>query len=221
MRWRVVIVGGHTRSIGKTQLVCDLIAAFPHAKWVAGKITQYGHGVCARKGKCCDCAPEEHICALSWEKEVSATDSGRFLMAGAQKSFWLRTKQGYLAEGMPLLRSALNECEPSVDGQPANLILESNTLLEFLKPSMYLMVLDPDKADFKESARRQIDAASAFVLRRPWKEMRAAGQGTWTAIPEQGWDSRPQFLQQEGEPLPDLMRERIRVMLADNNGLVM
>ena len=26
-RWRVVVVGGHTRSVGKTQLVCDLIGA--------------------------------------------------------------------------------------------------------------------------------------------------------------------------------------------------
>jgi hypothetical protein len=40
-RWRVIVVGGHTRSIGKTQLVCDVISAFPQVKWIAGKITQY------------------------------------------------------------------------------------------------------------------------------------------------------------------------------------
>src|SRR2546423_15303320 len=114
MRWRVVVVGGHTRSIGKTQLVCDLIDAFPEATWIAGKITQYGHGVCARNGKCCDCAPDEHICALNWEEKGSGSDSGRFLAAGAKKSFWLRTKKGDLAEGKPLLRSAFRACERSV-----------------------------------------------------------------------------------------------------------
>jgi hypothetical protein len=50
--WRLVVVGGHTRSIGKTQLVCDIIAAFPKTEWIAGKITQYGHGVwIGRRGR--------------------------------------------------------------------------------------------------------------------------------------------------------------------------
>ena len=105
---RVVVVGGHTRSIGKTQLVCELIAAFPEAQWVAGKITQHGHGVCAQNGENCGCAPEHHAAALDWESRAdTGTDSSRFLAAGAQRAFWLRTKQGYLAEGLPLLRAAL------------------------------------------------------------------------------------------------------------------
>src|SRR6516225_2524887 len=105
---RLIAVGGHTRSIGKTQLVCDLIAALPGAHWLAGKITQYGHGVCARNGQDCDCAPTEHVVALDWEApSKSGTDSARFLEAGAERAFWLRTKQGYLAEGLPLLRQAL------------------------------------------------------------------------------------------------------------------
>src|SRR6267154_169069 len=111
MRWQIIVVGGHTRSIGKTQLVCDLIAALPNENWIAGKITQYGHGVCAQNGHDCDCAPDEHVCAISWEKSVNPTDSGRFLAAGARRSFWLRTKQGFLAEGMPLLRDALHELD--------------------------------------------------------------------------------------------------------------
>src|SRR6202040_1408540 len=160
--WRVIVVGGHTRSIGKTQLVCDVISAFRPASWIAGKITQYGHGVCARNGENCDCAPDEHICAINWEKHSeSGTDSARFLAAGAQRSFWLRTKQGFLAEGMPLLRSALSEVQAGAKGEPCNLILESNTLLQFLRPSLYLMVVRPARADFKNSAQLQIDRASA------------------------------------------------------------
>jgi hypothetical protein len=97
--WRVIVVGGHTRSIGKTQLVCDVIRAFPEENWIAGKITQYGHGVCAKNGENCGCAPDEHSYAISWEKNAgTGTDSSRFLAAGAQRSFWLRTKLGFLAE---------------------------------------------------------------------------------------------------------------------------
>src|SRR5258707_101455 len=157
MQWQVIVVGGHTRSIGKTQLVCDLIAALPNENWIAGKITQYGHGVCAQNGENCDCAPDDHVCAISWETRANETDSGRFLAAGARRSFWLRTKQGFLAEGMPLLRKALHDSENDNRSRPARVILESNTLLQFLKPSLYLMVLDPSKADFKDSAKLQMD----------------------------------------------------------------
>ena len=214
--WRVIVVGGHTRSIGKTQLVCDVIAAFPDARWVAGKITQYGHGVCAQNGQDCDCAPDEHICAISWEKRSdTGTDSARFLAAGARRSFWLRTKQGFLAEGMPLLRDALRQTETSENGAPANLILESNTLLQFLKPSLYLMVVHPAKADFKQSAHLQIDRASAFVLREPFPNDAPGEQNAsvWTGVPLQLLSAKPQYLQREGDALPSGLTQTVREML--------
>jgi hypothetical protein len=216
---RVVVVGGHTRSIGKTQLVCDVIAAFPEANWIAGKITQYGHGVCAQNGENCDCAPDEHICAINWENRTdTGTDSARFLAAGARKSFWLRTKQGFLAEGMPLLRGALRDADADQNGEPANLILESNTLLQFLKPSLYLMVLHPQKADFKDSAQLQIDRASAYILREPLPDAlgNAKSVTTWKGIPLQLLRTKPQFLQREGEQLPSGLLESIRTTLALN-----
>jgi hypothetical protein len=227
--WRVIVVGGHTRSIGKTQLVCDLIAAFPEASWIAGKITQYGHGVCAQNGEDCDCAPDEHVCAISWESRAdTGTDSERFLAAGAQRSFWLRTKQGYLAEGMPLLRAALREVAADPAGEPRNLILESNTLLQFWKPALYLMVVHPRKADFKDSARLQLDRASAFVLREPLlppplSGAEAAPDGAsapsaWTGVPWQLLRGKPQFLQREGQELPSGLRELVRIVLRGSAG---
>ena len=218
MRWQVIVVGGHTRSIGKTQLVCDLIAAFPNENWIAGKITQYGHGVGAQNGENCDCAPEEeHVCAIGWEMRASETDSGRFLAAGARRAFWLRTKQGFLAEGMPLLRRALHELEGETDwSEPGLVILESNTLLQFLKPSLYLMVLDPSKADFKESARLQMDRASAFVLRQPLHAVDSAA--AWPGLPLQLLRGKPQFLQREGEILPSGLLERVQDIIHDEKG---
>jgi hypothetical protein len=200
---RVIVVGGHTRSIGKTQLVCDVIAAFPNANWIAGKITQYGHGVCAQNGENCDCAPEEHICAINWETRAdSGTDSSRFLAAGARRSFWLRTKQGFLAEGLPLLRAALQEVLPGEHGEPAPLIVESNSLLQFLKPTLYFAVVDPGKEDFKESARAALDRADALVLRGVTDEMQAAAP-TWVKLPSRLLREKPSVSQREGEPLPE------------------
>jgi hypothetical protein len=220
-RWRVIVIGGHTRSIGKTQLVCDVIAAFPEANWIAGKITQYGHGFCVKKGKHCDCAPDEHICAISWETGSNpSTDSGRFLMAGARKSFWLRTKQGYLAAGIPLLRAALEECEGAAEGEPANLILESNTLLDFVAPSLYLVVLDPRKPDFKQSARVFMDRASAFVLRGSLSGEGQNQESTpWAGITSVALQRKPGFLQREGEALPQELHNAIHDMLQDFAGI--
>jgi hypothetical protein len=196
----LIVVGGHTRSIGKTQLVCDIISAFPKANWIAGKITQYGHGVCAQNGTDCDCAPNEHICAIEWETlSQSGTDSARFLAAGAQRSFWLRTKQGFLAEGLPLMRDALTQTvsEASQDSPP--LILESNSLLQFLKPTLYFAVIDPAREDFKDSARVALDRADALVLRG---SMDAPAAPSWIKLPANLLRTKPSVSQREGEPLP-------------------
>jgi hypothetical protein len=217
MTWQVIVVGGHTRSIGKTQLVCDLISAFPQENWIAGKITQYGHGVCAQNGDNCDCAPEEHVCAISWEKRPSDTDSGRFLAAGARRSFWLRTKQGFLAEGMPLLRKALSDLQDNDQGSIGHVILESNTLLQFIRPSLYLVVLDASKGDFKDSARLQLDRASAFVLRQPLPAVNSAT--AWAGLPLQLVRSKPQFLQREGEALPRGLLTQVQGIIDDAGGV--
>src|SRR5215813_13686127 len=204
--WRLIVVGGHTRSIGKTQLVCDVIQAFPRTEWIAGKITQYGHGVCAQNGENCDCAPSEHACALDWETRAdTGTDSSRFLAAGARRSFWLRTKQGYLAEGLPLLRAAVREGQTTSYGELPTLILESNSLLQFLKPSLYFAVVDPSKEDFKDSARAALNRADALVLRRG-QERFSAGAPAWTQLPSRLLREKPSVSQQEGEPLPQPLR---------------
>jgi hypothetical protein len=204
-QWRVIVVGGHTRSIGKTQLVCDVISAFPRAQWVAGKITQYGHGVCAQNGENCDCAPDEHVSAIHWETSSdTGTDSSRFLAAGARGSFWLRTKQGFLAEGLPLLRAALLQVSEAGAPELPPVIVESNSLLQFLKPSLYFAVVDPAKEDFKDSARAALDRADALVLRGSADALAAAGP-SWLKLPARLLKEKPSVTQREGEPLPELL----------------
>jgi len=218
--WRLVVVGGHTRSIGKTQLVCDIIATFPKTEWIAGKITQYGHGVCAQNGENCDCAPEEHVCALDWEtKADTGTDSARFLAAGAKRSFWLRTKQGYLAEGLPLLRDALREISWKADsGETRAVILESNSLMQFVKPSLYFAVIDPLRDDFKESAQIALDRAHALVLRGE-----VGGDGPpaslWMKLPRKLLQEKPSVLQREGQPLPGPLEVLVHRMLDAPSGV--
>jgi hypothetical protein len=217
---RLIVVGGHTRSIGKTQLVCDLIAALPQAKWLAGKITQYGHGVCATNGHDCDCAPTEHVVALDWESSAqSNTDSARFLQSGAARSFWLRTKQGYLAEGMRPLREALSSSAQEIGGDGLNVIVESNSLLQFVKPSLYVTVLDTAHDDFKDSARNLLDRADVFLFRRGL-EGGAVSQPPWMQLPAQLLRQKPSLLQREDEPLPDPLFQLVKRILQAPAGVL-
>jgi hypothetical protein len=209
--WRLIVVGGHTRSIGKTQLVCDVIHAFPEENWIAGKITQYGHGVCAKNGENCDCAPDDHSYAISWEKDAqTGTDSSRFLAAGAQRSFWLRTKQGFLAEGLPLLREALAQLPPANSTESPTLILESNSVLQFVQPSLYFAVIDPSRDDFKDSARMVLDRADALVLRGDGDDDAPVSEAPWMKLPRQLLNQAPSVRQREGEPLPLPLQVLIR-----------
>lgn len=153
----LLVVGGHSRSVGKTSVVAGLISALPQFDWTAVKITQYGHGICSANGEACDCATGDHSWAISEERNRSGeSDTSRFLIAGASRVFWVRTEQGRLAEAMPTLRSRL-------DGA-GDVIIESNSVVRFLRPDLYLTVLNPATADFKTSAREFLDRADAVIL---------------------------------------------------------
>jgi molybdopterin-guanine dinucleotide biosynthesis protein len=153
----IIVVGGHTRNIGKTSVVAGLIAALPDAHWTAIKITQFGHGVCSANGEPCDCETADHTIAISEERDpTTGTDTSRYLAAGAARAFWVRTRQGQLTEAMPRIRQLLAAAE--------NAMVESNSVLRFLQPDLSLSVLDPSVADFKPSALRYLDRADALIL---------------------------------------------------------
>lgn len=121
------------------------------------KVTQYGHGICSANGKTCHCASDDHSWAITEERDRSGeTDSSRFLVSGAARSLWVRTRQGMLAEAMPRIRQELASAE--------NAILESNSILRFMRPDLYLTVLDTATADFKATAQQFLDRADGLIL---------------------------------------------------------
>ena len=180
----IVVVGGHSRSVGKTSVVAGLIAALPEFHWTAVKITQYGHGICSANGELCDCATDDHSWAVNEERDRSGeSDTSRFLVSGAERSLWVRTRQGMLAEAMPRLRQEL--------ATATNAILESNSVMRFLRADLYLTVLDPATTDFKLSAQEYLDRADAIILQEnaeppAWKNVSlkpASGKPMFPIVP--------------------------------------
>ena len=180
----IVVVGGHSRSVGKTSVVVGLIEHLREMQWTAMKITQFGHGICSANGEPCDCAinEEDHCSVITEERSRSGdSDTSRFLVAGAVRSLWVRTRQGRLAEAMPRLRSEIE--------RGGNFIIESNSIIGFLRPDVYLTILDQRTADFKDSARRFLDHADAVLLHSE----SAHSSPNWMGVSLKLLDRRPVF----------------------------
>jgi hypothetical protein len=176
----IIVVGGHSRSVGKTSVVAGLIAALPEFHWTAIKITQYGHGICSANGELCDCATDDHSWAVTEERDRSGeSDTSRFLVSGAARSLWVRTRQGMLAEAMPRVRKELAGVEHA--------ILESNSVMRYLRPDLYLTVFDKATTDFKTSAQEFLDRADAVILHN------SSGNVAWTNVSLKPVATKPTF----------------------------
>lgn len=190
---RLIVVGGQCRKVGKTALIVDIIQATPELRWTAVKITPHAESRCPINGRNCRCGPTEHTFSILTEADRSGrTGTSRYLIAGAQTSLWVQTKNDRVEDVLDPLAEALKESE--------NVIVESDALVKFWHPEMFLMVLDSRMADFKSSAREVLPLVDAFVFRSPCPERldsSTAGEG------------RPSFLQPLGQALPSGLQELI------------
>ena len=113
-----------------------------------------------------DDLPAHRDFLLNEEKDLKALrDTSRFLAAGARRSLWLRAREGRLAEALPGLLEALKG--------DAHVIIESNSILAFLQPDIFLFVMGESERDLKASARQFLGRADAFVTVNPDLEPRA------------------------------------------------
>lgn len=140
----IVIVGGSAKGVGKTTLVCGLIAALDRFRWTAVKITSEAH---------------EGLAPIYEEKSAgSDTDTGRYLAAGAERAFILTVPRE------PDLADALDEFWPRI-GRGANLIFESNRVTSHVSADVCLLVQgDPRAGAGKPSYYRAAQFADALVV---------------------------------------------------------
>lgn len=142
----LVVVGGHSRKVGKTAVVAGVIRALPEACWTAVKISPHDH---------LEGSPPAPY-RLECQKEPDETDTGRFLAAGAARSYLLSAREGDLRALVAPLRLILNAS--------ANAIVETTSALEFLWPDLYLAVIHPAVDDIKQSWIRSLDRVTACVV---------------------------------------------------------
>jgi hypothetical protein len=136
----IVVVGGSGRGVGKTSLVCGLIAAFPEHRWIAVKITGHLHG--QRE--------------LLWEEAAPGhgTDTARYLAAGARRAFLVTAVDEELR--IDEIRAAF--------GPGANVIFESNRIVEVLRPDLCIGAMGGTSGEVKASFEPFVGRADAFVV---------------------------------------------------------
>lgn len=147
----LIVVGGQSKHVGKTTLVCEIIQRFVSARWTAAKITSHFH------------EPEQCVLVASgagwqiWEQRTdnAQTDTARYLAAGAVRSLLVSTEP----EGLVAACSALK-----VEISNGNAIVESTAGAQILAPDMFLLVVDPESEEIKASAREQLLRAHALVV---------------------------------------------------------
>ena len=103
-----------------------------------------------------------------------------FSVPARRKVYWARTRVGQLENAMPALRDMLAGRE--------FVIMESNSILRFLRPDVYLPLLRFDVDDFKLSSRIYLQRADAYVV-----VASAASQPAWPGIPPGLLDEKPVF----------------------------
>ncbi|MGA2672115.1 MAG: hypothetical protein ABSE99_02700 [Terracidiphilus sp.] len=141
----IVVVGGSGRGVGKTALVCGLIAALPELRWTAVKITTDDHG------------QTKPI----WEETTAGrgSDTARYLAAGAARAL-LATPPVHGHTPTPDFAALLNDLWSKI-GPDANVLFESNSILDHLRFDLCLMVHE-GSSPASHHARHKPSFASAL-----------------------------------------------------------
>jgi molybdopterin-guanine dinucleotide biosynthesis protein len=153
----VIGVGGYTSDVGKTTLMCELLAAFPG--WEAIKTT---------RGHYRSCGKDPHACCVSHllaaepvvrsGREATYTpgkDTGRYWDAGASNVHWLIATDDQVEPG---IREALSRVKAE------GVFVEGNSFAQFVEVDFFVMVRRADERKIKKSAKQVIDEADVVYV---------------------------------------------------------
>jgi len=157
----MLMIGAAGRNVGKTDLVCDIIAAFADSAQIVGvKVTTIDEkrGKCPRGGAGCGvCSSLDGDFCITEETDGPADkDTVRMLAAGAQRVFWLRVLKAHLHKACQALQQKIGAGVVSV--------CESNSLRLVARPDLFLMVQDQSSECYKPSAAGVRELADRVVL---------------------------------------------------------
>ncbi len=140
---RCFVVGGHSRSVGKTALAVALVRALGPRPVATVKVSAHRHG-------------GGHLAIEEDAEPTLATFTGRCLAAGAARAFLCRCPDGHLHEVAALVRV--------LSSGGYDVVVESNRMAPLVAADLTLFVASSDTPDWKTSSDLCLARADALVL---------------------------------------------------------
>lgn len=140
----IVVVGGSTKDIGKTALVCAIISALREFDWTAVKITAHDY---------ITESVDRTAIGSALREEPTENDTSRYLAAGARRSLLVTRHGGEVP---------LEEIERAV-GADRNVIYESNRVIDAVEADVCIALAGGRLEEWKPSFVRLLQKADALV----------------------------------------------------------
>lgn len=133
-----VVVGGHSRGVGKTLFIEQWIRARPGESWIAIKVSAHRH------------APADLPIPLIEEAHEPSpcSQTGRYLAAGAVRAFLVRAP----AAALPQVAGFIAALRRTAKASRTAIIIESNRIVRHLRADRVFFVVDREIGDFKPSS---------------------------------------------------------------------
>jgi len=153
----IIAVSGFSSNVGKTTLVCELLRRLPG--WEAIKLTRGHYRSCGRDpAGCCvsDLLRDEPVVRSGREANYeTGKDTGRFWDAGASNVHWVIVNDDQVERG---IKEALTRV------RAAGVVVEGNSLLDYVKPDLAVMCARAEGGKVKPSGRQALAKADLLYL---------------------------------------------------------
>lgn len=143
---RLIVVGGHTRGIGKTAVVAHLLRTLGWAGAAAVKISAHRHAT----------GPVAPVMIEEAREASPETQTGRYLAAGAARAWLCRCPATRLPEAAAFI--------DALRARGHDVLVESNRIVDVIEPDLLLFVVSARIDDWKASSAACLQRADALVL---------------------------------------------------------
>jgi len=156
----ILIIGSTGRNTGKTEFACRIIKLQSKTFKIIGiKVTTFEsdkleYHKSSEESGCID-PLTGHYDITEEINGNSQKDTSRILMAGAQKSYWLRVKIDYIEEGIDSLLKLIP--------MDALIVCESNSLRRVIKPGLFIVIKNKNVSEIKPNCNAVIQFADKII----------------------------------------------------------
>jgi hypothetical protein len=151
----MLIIGGASRNVGKTELVCGLVRRFGKEREIVSlKISGINPGNDPLHGTHGPVPEKFHL--LRETSREGIKDSSKMLLAGAASAFYLRTRDEYLQEAMDDFFSLTRP--------DAVIICESIVLRKIITPGLFVLIRSNKEETMKSRLGEVIDLVDLTIV---------------------------------------------------------